>query len=434
MRKFNSKAEVIAIKTILDGKDALRNKLLTICWRDHFGYQPSLEVFDRISSLMQAGNELPSSIIFSTDPILSDSARALLAGDTLKAVHTEEDAQAIFRTLDEHRKVRHLLSAASQIADTYAGSGEAAAEEGLNVLETELVAARRSSEGIKMLHAGMGSNAEEKIKKILESSKPPLIRTGFKVFDTKTGGFARGNLVILASNYGGGKSVTGMQMALNMYYNPARVALVTLEMDEDEYMERVLANVSGVQHDLLRRRAYSVTQKLKIYKAWKEFEDYGELNEARFTVFAQPGLSTGELLMYFKPLAPDVLIVDYLNLLDSPKSGAQQWEELGATARQLKILGGQLNCVVVALTQMNEDMQVKYSRAIAEHANYVWMWRYTDDERATHIIRVIQHKARNAPLYDFYLSEDFATMSVNHHDGPADYTLADEDDDEEQAI
>jgi replicative DNA helicase len=431
MRKFNSQAEVKMLKTLLDGEARLRTELLSKMRPAHFGYGPAQEAFSRIINFIQSGKELPSSIAFVEDPALSTKAKALLAGDKLSAAFSKADADALYDTLEQHRQGRCVLTAVKDASEIMQGEENIEVKEAVSVLERELIAARQETDNSKMLHAGLDSNVGDKVKALVESAKPSLIKTGFDEFDEKTGGFAKGNLVILASNYGGGKSVTGMQLGLNMYYNPAKVGIVSLEMDEDEYMERILSNISGVQHDLIRLRRMEATHKQKVFREWKQFEEFGDANNARLTVFTPPGLSVGELAMQFKPLGLDVIIIDYLNLMDPPKSGVQQWEELGAITRLLKLMATQLGCTVVALTQMSDDMQIKYARAIAEHANFVWMWRYGDTERTSHIIKVVQHKARNAPRYDFYLYENYETMSVRHHSGPAGFGADEEDEDED---
>jgi len=112
-----------------------------------------------------------------------------------------------------------------------------------------------------------------------------------------------------------------------------------------------------------------------------------------------------------------VVVIDYLNLLIDPNNNDQEWLRLGNFARDLKIMTKEIDALVIAPTQMNMDGEIRYSKAIKEHANTVWTWVYGEEEVGTHIITINQPAVRGWSPFKFQLKEDFERMSIKDHIG-----------------
>jgi len=77
----------------------------------------------------------------------------------------------------------------------------------------------------------------------------------------------------------------------------------------------------------------------------------------------------------------DVVYVDYLTMFDF--KGKNLWEGQIEYSRYLKTMAERRKCVVVLLTQLNEEDRVKYGKGPEEAADWWLWWRYGDQERAT---------------------------------------------------
>jgi hypothetical protein len=72
----------------------------------------------------------------------------------------------------------------------------------------------------------------------------------------------------------------------------------------------------------------------------------------------------------------------------------------------------------VVLAQLNEQGDVKYSKAIREHSDYMLTWVYGDAEKESHLIEINIVKARHSKSFKFPLVENFRTQSFRNPGNP----------------
>jgi len=422
MKRRSASLELRALASILDSKAPVRNRVLSEARPDHFGHAPARECFERVHTYIQNNRPVPSSRELARDPAISKRARLFLrSGMSPKQskhparLRGSRDISAMVSRLELYRQQRLAYDMAKRI-------GEEISEEHPNhdelwaSLEHNLLDAR-SATGAEIFHAGQGANEDVLFDSIINDDTPlEIIPTGLATFDEHTGGLARTNLVFLAANYGGGKSVAGQQLGLNMYRLGYNVLWVSLEMDENEAWERIWANVAGVAHADIRRRRLTSKQKRILASARKDFLRHGRTRKCRFSTYHPGHVGPWQLSSQIRGYNYDVVIVDYINLLKPPPGTPNEERiQLGETAKALKLVAGKryLNAVMIVLAQLNDDNRLKYSRAMAEHANNVLWWRMDDRARERGEVLVHQDKARNARLYDFFIKHDFEHMTMS---------------------
>jgi len=417
-KRSDPQLELRVLASILSGEDYIRRRLLADVEDTHFGYKYTAEIYKRIQSILGMGKDLPSMNIMASDPALSDEARALIEEAEVSAVETIVDAESILEGLDKYHKIRCLLRSAKTTAEILKGEvvNDELLTKAVTAMEESITEINAGQASQRIIHVGQGSNSDDFVRGLIHSSKPDLIETGFKYFDSRAGGFSRGSLVIIASSRGGGKSTVALQTAITSYRQHNRsVCTLLYELSEEEYIARLLSNISGVPYSLVSLRKWSISQKQKVFHAWEEFNQHGQINNCRFTVLCPRNGSVTEGIRIVRPFKYDLVIWDMITLMEGPNAGAPGWEALGDIARILKIEANAQKNVQLALAQLNPDMQVKYSRAIEEHANNVWGWRYGDEEKEMHKISVKQLKSRGSEPFDFFLHEDFAHMRITDH-------------------
>lgn len=214
-------------------------------------------------------------------------------------------------------------------------------------------------------------------------------------------------------------SILTLNMTVNMYQlNNVDVIYIPLEMNKQETAERLISLISGVEHKKIRTKDMSSTEVNVMQKAWRTFKAHGLKNNCRFTVWPASHITVPQLRLKLKPFKYKVIVIDYINLLDHPQADKlQEWQKLNELARELKLLTKDLNALIIAPTQMNEDGTLRYARGLAEHANTVWTWTYGEEEQQTHIITIDQPAVRSWAPFKFQLREDFSRMVISDHLG-----------------
>jgi hypothetical protein len=134
-------------------------------------------------------------------------------------------------------------------------------------------------------------------------------------------------------------------------------------------------------------------------------------NEAagrRLQIYHIPDTTMSSIAIQLRAFDYDLIVIDYINLLNKEDTDSHnEAAQLGEIARQAKIQAGQTNAAWVILAQLNEDGQVKYSRAIKEHSDYMLSWTYGEAERESHVVEIDQQKSRNSKGFEFCLKERF---------------------------
>ena len=416
MRAYDSNTEMQIIRTICDSNK--RSEVLARVSTEHFGSDAAKDIYNRILILAQTGRPIPSSDVMRNDEALSLEARSLLIAPTGSLVQ-DEDIEAALQILAKYRKARILLRGVTEAIEELK-KDDPDIDSSITNMSTLLQSchAGHSRKEMFVISEDQETKVMDYVDNELNTQAEGFIPSSFKEFDRKTGGFRRKNVVVLASVPGGGKSAMAQQMAINQYMMGFNVGYVSFEMDTDEMMYRAMSTVSKVEHSNINLKRLTDRHRQLIRKKFKEFI-HGSGNKNRL-IFWTPEreLNMTDIGIEAKPLGLDIIYVDYLGLLKQNAKRAL-WENLGDHARSAKIVANQLNAAVVALAQLDDESnKLKYSKAILANAHFVWTWKNEDKEKESGIIEIEQQKARNADVYNFYLSRDFSTMSFRDHTGP----------------
>ena len=428
MKLCSTKHEIRALITVLDAEEDVSSFLIGKLKKAHFGHEPTKEIFQRLRNLIKSGKALPSRNLLKDDPALSDSARNVLASK-LNPIENGNDAMSLMQVLNDYRRIRSVHDGAKEALEILKSQDvdSATLDAVIKKLDKHVKSALTTDhDNIQTI--GEGSTSRPIIDRILDPTKKKFIPTGIPSFDSQNGGWSRGSLVTLAANSGGGKSVMGLQVAINQYRAGFKVVYVSMEMSTEEVYERIVSNISGVDFSQVLLKKLSIKQEKLIRRKWKEFEEYGQDKGTFFNVWVpNESVSLSNIVNTIAPLKPDVIFIDMINLLDpEDKTNQNQAQNLGESARYAKIAANAIGSVIVLLAQLNEDDKVKYARAIVENSNNVWSWHMGDKEKETHFFTIKQTKARNQKTFDVFMVEDFAHMSVSGRD-------ADDTDDSDMA-
>jgi replicative DNA helicase len=180
--------------------------------------------------------------------------------------------------------------------------------------------------------------------------------SGFKDLDDMTGGFQPGNLVIIAARPSMGKSALVCNIAENAtIQHNAAVALFSLEMSETELAQRFVASQARIKGDDLRKG------RVAEHKWPKILEASSRLARAPLFIDDSSDMSLLEIRAKSRRLHQQhglgMIIVDYLQLLRADGRIENRVEQIAQMSRGLKILARELECPVLALSQLNRSVE-----------------------------------------------------------------------------
>ncbi len=176
---------------------------------------------------------------------------------------------------------------------------------------------------------------------------PDTIPTGFQSLDRVIGGgLRRRDLVLLGGDVGSGKSALALAFAIRVAAQGRRVAFFSGEMDEDRLMERALAIEARVTIDDLRQANLKDEARAQVGAAALR------LREAPLDVFPMVGRQFDDVLELAWQQEPELVVIDYLQILPPPVPRANLEEDAAATVRALKALALERDVACLAVAQL----------------------------------------------------------------------------------
>jgi replicative DNA helicase len=242
--------------------------------------------------------------------------------------------------------------------------------------------------------------------------------TGFPRLDELTSGLQRSDLIIVAGRPGTGKTSFALALARHIAIREkAGIGIFSLEMAKEQLLERLLCGEGKVNLHQLRGGYISSAK-------WRDLATAASrLQKATVVVDDTPGASILEIRAKARRMASqhkiDMIIVDYLQLVEGAVRSDIREQEIAHISRSLKRLARELHVPVIAVSQLNravEQREKKYPRladlresgAIEQDADVV-MFIYREDYYrqpeetpsgggGTSDAEIIIAKQRNGPL------------------------------------
>lgn len=411
----NFAIEYQAVKSMLDQNCEYRDKLYSSCKEDFFYHKANKLLFRKIRELIKDGNvsELPTFDIIIRDANFDENIRTALLENysEIASIKTKGDYDFVTSTIKRLYRLRSIYKTIQSTGAKIIGDDE---EE---VNEKDIINALSSIFNIdtdedveRQLFLGTGYNqvAEDSFNRILYGEvNQACIPTGFKAIDSKIGGHKKGQLILLGANSGGGKSLFSLNLMTRQYLKGYNVALMSFEMTHDEVMLRLMSNISEIDMNKLDLKQCNEEEQIKIEYAYREFNLFGAEHGNRYLIDFPLENTVEQVSVKLKRFKPDVIILDYINMMTSNSDEESNWLELSKIAQEAKVWARRMNCIVYLLVQVNKDFNLKYSKATMDHADFVLAWIRDDKAKTERILPMKHLKARNAPLFDFCLKERY---------------------------
>jgi len=237
--------------------------------------------------------------------------------------------------------------------------------------------------------------------------------TGFSDFDALTSGLQPADLIIVAGRPSMGKTTIAMNMAENVAIKTKQpVAVFSMEMPGDSLAMRMMSSLGRIDQHKIRSGRLEDDDWPRLTSAMSL------LAETKLFIDDTPALTPTEVRSRARRLMREhgqlgLIVLDYLQLMQSPTSGENRVQQISDISRGLKALAKELNVPVVALSQLNRNLEqrpnkrpvmsdLRESGAIEQDADLiVFVYRdevYNEDSPDKGIAEIIIGKQRNGPL------------------------------------
>jgi replicative DNA helicase len=318
----------------------------------------------------------------------------------------------------ERSILRKLVSASDEIAtNAFNPKGRAVADI-VDEAEQKIFNIGEQGSRMKQGFQAMESLVVTLLDRVQEMADNPNdvtgVPTGFYDLDRMTAGFQAGDLIVLAARPSMGKTALAINIAEHVaLHEGLPVAVFSMEMGAAQLAVRIVGSIGRIDQGHLR------TGKLTEEEWPRLSEAIEKLRNVSLHIDESAGLTSSELRANARRLARQcgklgLIVVDYLQLMSGSSSNEEnRATELGEISRGLKMLAKELQCPVIALSQLNRSVEtrpdkrpmmsdLRESGAIEQDADII-MFIYRDDyytkelSKEPGVAEVIVAKQRNGP-------------------------------------
>ena len=313
--------------------------------------------------------------------------------------------------------LRQMISVANEIADSAFHPGGRAYDEILNEAEQKIfqIAEDRPNQGGPEPVNPLLKRAVDRIDELFNNADALTgVTTGFDDLDDRTGGLQKSDLVIVAARPSMGKTTFAMNLVENALMATERPVLVfSLEMPADQLVTRMLSSLGRINQTKVRNGQLEEDDWPKLTTA------VNMLKNKPLFIDDQPGISPNEMRTRARRIVREhgdlaMIMVDYLQLM-TLKTGKSEGrtQEISEISRSLKALAKEMNCPVIALSQLNRSLEqrpnkrpvnsdLRESGAIEQDADVImFIYRdevYNEDSPDKGVAEIIIGKQRNGPI------------------------------------
>ena len=387
---------------------------------DFYRYEHK-QVFGAIGSLINASR--PADVITVYEHLQSLGKAEEIGGlgylnSLAQYVPSASNIRRYAEIVRERSILRKLVSASDEIATNAFNTQGRAVAQILDEAEQKIFNIGEEGSRMKQGFQAMPQLVVSLLDRVQEMADNPNditgVPTGFFDFDRMTSGMQPGDLIVLAARPSMGKTALAINIAEHVALNEGLpVAVFSMEMGASQLAVRIVGSIGRIDQGHLR------TGKLTDDEWPRLTEAIEKLRNVSLHIDETPGLTPSELRANARRLARQcgklgLIVVDYLQLMSGSNSdgGDNRATEIGEISRGLKMLAKELQCPVIALSQLNRSVEtrtdkrpmmsdLRESGAIEQDADVImFIYRddyYNKDSKEPGVAEVIIGKQRNGP-------------------------------------
>lgn len=333
--------------------------------------------------------------------------------DLANSVPTAANAEYYCRIIEQKAVLRQLIRTATKIVtDGYNQSedlGHLLSDAERGIMQ---ISQKRSKGGFQHIKNVL-MDAYERIES-LSTSKGEVtgIPTGYPDLDKMTSGLQKSDLIILAARPSVGKTAFALNVAQNIAARAGKVvAIFSLEMAAAQLVMRMICAEGNIDAGKIRTGYLEEDD-------WRKLTmSIGTLSKAPVYIDDTPGVTMPDIRSKCRRLKAEqgeigLVLIDYLQLISGRGGGDNRQQEVSEISRTLKLMARELNCPVIALSQLSRSVEqrqdkrpmlsdIRESGSIEQDADIVaFLYRedyYDKETEEKNIIEIIIGKQRSGP-------------------------------------
>ena len=387
---------------------------------DFYRYEHRL-VFSSVSTLINANRAADVITVFEhlqTQGKADEIGGLAYLNSLAQYVPSSANIRRYAEIVRERSILRKLISVSDEIATSAMSTKGKAVPLILDEAEQKIFNIGEEGARMRQGFQSMGNLVVQLLDRVEEMSQNPNditgVPTGFFDLDRMTSGMQAGDLIVLAARPSMGKTALAINIAENVALKEGLpVAVFSMDMGASQLAIRIVGSIGRIDQTRLR------TGKL-LDEEWPRLTEAVErLRNVSLSIDETPGLTPSELRANARRLARScgklgLVVVDYLQLMtgSSGSDGDNRATELGEISRGLKMLAKELQCPVIALSQLNRGVEqrtdkrpmmsdLRESGAIEQDADVImFIYRddyYNKDSKEPGVAEIIIGKQRNGP-------------------------------------
>lgn len=410
-------AEQSVIGSMLMDKDAIAAAAELLTGEDFYQKQYAI-MFDAIIELF--GRDKPVDLVTLQDKLVRDNAPPEMQSlefikDILNTVPTSANVKSYAEIVRDKAVLRRLIRSSEGIIQKCYDQ----TEETEDILEEtektvfDILKKKGAHDFVPIEEVALAV-----FQKIQEASKNKGhvtgVATGFTDLDYMTTGLQPSDLVLIAARPSMGKTAFVLNMVEYMGLKKGRSCMIfSLEMSKEQLVNRLYSMDSGIDAQVLRTGELAEND-------WSRLvESVDRVGSSKILIDDTPGITAAELRSKCRKVklerGLDIVIIDYLQLMSGSgkRSSDSRQQEISDISRSLKALARDLECPVVALSQLSRACEtrndkrpmlsdLRESGAIEQDADIVmFLYRdeyYNPDTEHPGEAEVIIAKQRNGPI------------------------------------
>ena len=391
-------------------------KIVNLLKSDDCYFEANKEIFDSIRQVHI--ENIPVDAVTVTEELKKRGKVDYIGGYEYLAkltdnIITSKNVEAYCNIIREKATLRRLIMASNEII-----------EKGFNENDDVQKIIELAESRIFSISQNRSSNSFYEIKDILMDLFNTLeeramnrgsitgLTTGYDDLDRMTSGLQKSDLILLAARPSMGKTALALNISMNAVKTGASVALFSLEMSKEQYVQRILSMESMVDSSKLRMGNLDDDDWTRLISTMSTISNY------KVYIDDTAAISVFEIMSKCRRLKMenglDLIVVDYLQLMSDGSNTSNRQQEISNISRGLKVLAREMDCPVLALSQLSRAPELRQdhrpimsdlreSGAIEQDADIVLMlyrddYYYKEESEKKGITDVIIAKQRNGPV------------------------------------
>lgn len=354
-------------------------------------------------------------------------------GGLVYLISLQEDISALgliehhARIIKEKSILRDLIASATKIITNCYAQDDKAIEAVLDEAEQTIfeIASKKSKQNFVQLNIWLRKTVEHLVNLKGNRSGITGVPSGYQKLDQYTSGFQPGDFIVLAARPSMGKTALALALARNAAHQGVPTGFFSLEMSAEQLTIRLISAESQVAHQNIRNATVNSDEWMLVTEA------AAKLSEMKIFIDDTPLQTILDIRTKARKLKADhkiqLLVIDYLQLLNANGRYENRHQEVSAISRALKALAKELSIPIIALSQLSRAVDsrldkrpmlsdLRESGAIEQDADLImFLYRdvvYNQETEDPSLAEVIIGKQRNGPTGTVYLTfkREFTTF------------------------